>query len=227
MSKECDIVKDLSVNYVDNNLRDNSKMFIEEHLEKCTECRKYVKEMTIDLQKDNSFKEKDEDINILKKINKKIKSKKILIIILSVLLSLVVLYSSLVFVNYYIMSQNPNMEVFLEENISIDDKEKVENKIKNTKDIEYNFVSKEDALNKLKETFGENEGFLNGFNSQNNPLPESYVITGSPESIEELEIAFREMKGIKKVQCNLYQNPYTLFNIKLITNFTKIKNNLF
>ena len=69
MSKECDIVKDLSVNYVDNNLRDNSKMFIEEHLEKCTECRKYVEEMTIDLQKDNSFKEKYLDINILKKIN--------------------------------------------------------------------------------------------------------------------------------------------------------------
>lgn len=227
MSKECDIVKDLSVNYVDNNLRDNSKTFIEEHLEKCTECRKYVEEMTIDLQKDNSFKEKDEDINILKKINKKIKSKKILIIILSVLLGLIVLYSSLVFINYYIMSQNPNMEVFLEENISIDDKEKIEYKIKNTKDIEYNFVSKEDALNKLKETFGENERFLNGFNNQNNPLPESYVITGSPESIEDLEISFGKMEGIKKVQCNLYQNPYTLFNIKLITNFTKIKNNLF
>ena len=223
MSKECDIVKDLSVNYVDNNLRDNSKTFIEEHLEKCTECRKYVEEMTIDLQKDNSFKEKDEDINILKKINKKIKSKKILIIILSVLLGLIVLYSSLVFINYYIMSQNPNMEVFLEENISIDDKEKIEYKIKNTKDIEYNFVSKEDALNKLKETFGENERFLNGFNNQNNPLPESYVITGSPESIEDLEISFGKMEGIKKVQCNLYQ----LFNIKLITNFTKIKNNLF
>ena len=227
MSKECDIVKDLSVNYVDNNLRDNSKTFIEEHLEKCTECRKYVEEMTIDLQKDNSIKEKDEDINILKKINKKIKSKKILIIILSVLLGLIVLYSSVVFVNYYIMSQNPNMEVFLEESISIDDKEKIENKIKNTKDIEYNFVSKEDALNKLKENFGENEGFLNGFNSQNNPLPESYVITGSPESIEDLEISFEKMEGIKKVQCNLYQNPYTLFNIKLITNFIKIKNNLF
>ncbi len=227
MSKECDIVKDLSVNYVDNNLRDNSKTFIEEHLEKCTECRKYVEEMTIDLQKDNSFKEKDEDINILKKINKKIKSKKILIIILSVLLGLIVLYSSLVFINYYIMSQNPNMEVFLEENISIDDKEKIEYKIKNTKDIEYNFVSKEDALNKLKENFGENERFLNGFNNQNNPLPESYVITGSPESIEDLEISFGKMEGIKKVQCNLYQNPYTLFNIKLITNFTKIKNNLF
>lgn len=227
MSKECDIVKDLSVNYVDNNLRDNSKTFIEEHLEKCTECRKYVEEMTIDLQKDNSFKEKDEDINILKKINKKIKSKKILIIILSVLLGLIVLYSSLVFINYYIMSQNPNMEVFLEENISIDDKEKIEYKIKNTKDIEYNFVSKEEALNKLKKTFGENEGFLNGINNQNNPLPESYVITGSPESIEDLEISFGKMEGIKKVQCNLYQNPYTLFNIKLITNFTKIKNNLF
>ena len=43
MNKDCDIVKDLMINYVEKNLRENSKIFVEEHLNDCKECTDYLK----------------------------------------------------------------------------------------------------------------------------------------------------------------------------------------
>ena len=43
MNKDCDIVKDLMINYVEKNLRENSKIFVEEHLKDCKDCTDYLK----------------------------------------------------------------------------------------------------------------------------------------------------------------------------------------
>lgn len=90
-NKECSIVKDLLPLYIDHVVSQDTENFVKEHLEQCESCKKeydlLLQEITlssnIDLQKEN--------IEILSKIKKKIKMKKILISIISILFTIFIL----------------------------------------------------------------------------------------------------------------------------------------
>ena len=43
MKKECEIVKDLFPNYIENQVSDVSKEFIENHIKTCNECNDTLK----------------------------------------------------------------------------------------------------------------------------------------------------------------------------------------
>ena len=188
MDKDCDIVKDLMINYVENNLRDNSKIFVEEHLKECKECTDYLKIVEEDVVEINDEKDLKE-INVFKKINEKMKSKRKLVKVLAVFMFLIIIFNVGIFVNYEFFMSNAGMEVFLKEDISDENKEKIKQCIKNFEIKEYSFKSKEDALELMKEKMGENAVLLNGYKGENNIFPVSYKITLTElEYSEEVEM---------------------------------------
>ena len=56
--KECEIVQDLLLGYVDNILNKESKKLVEEHLKSCEECQRQLKEINKDIQENENNKKK-------------------------------------------------------------------------------------------------------------------------------------------------------------------------
>lgn len=212
MNKDCDIVKDLMINYVENNLRDNSKIFVEEHLKDCKECTDYLKIVEEDVTEIDNEKDLKE-INVFKKINEKMKSKSKWMKVLIVCICLIVVFNIGIFVNYEIFMSNAGMEVFLEEDITAENKDKIKQYIKNSEIKEYSFKSKEDALEQMKEKMGENAALLNGYNDENNIFPESFVIIAKKNVIEILSEEINKMDGVKNITTQISYNPYEVFVI--------------
>lgn len=82
---KCEVVKDLLPLYVDNVLSDESRILVEEHLDTCSECRGYyekLREKSVPLirKDDENWKE------AVKKIRKKISTKRIRAICLTAIL---------------------------------------------------------------------------------------------------------------------------------------------
>lgn len=87
--KECNIVKDLSLGYIENILSESSKEYVEKHLLECSNCKEYYKSMKTNILDDNTDKEEDTiEFNYLKKVKKQINWLKIIIV---VIISLIVL----------------------------------------------------------------------------------------------------------------------------------------
>lgn len=96
---ECDIVKDLSIQYIEDVISQKSKNFIEEHLENCKECQIYYRNMQENISEDKVIeKSKDEyELNHLKKFNKYMRLFKR---ILSIILILIILIGLVAFIKY-------------------------------------------------------------------------------------------------------------------------------
>ena len=73
MKKECEIVRDLLPNYVENLVGTQTKDFIKDHLKTCSECTKILKNMEgkDDINYDNDIKEEEVEIRQIKKFRKK------------------------------------------------------------------------------------------------------------------------------------------------------------
>ncbi len=82
IKNECEIVRDLMPNYVENQIGDNTKEFVEEHLEGCRECKEILEALQVE---NKEALEKDE-INFLKKFNKKMTIFKVIATVLSVII---------------------------------------------------------------------------------------------------------------------------------------------
>ena len=86
MEKDCKIVQDLLPNYIEKLTSKTSNDFIEEHLKECNDCKNILENMEKEI-KINEEKRDNREVEYIKKYNKKMKlSKKILLIILSILL---------------------------------------------------------------------------------------------------------------------------------------------
>ncbi len=42
MKKECEIIKDLLPNYIENQINDATKDFVEEHIKTCNDCKEML-----------------------------------------------------------------------------------------------------------------------------------------------------------------------------------------
>ena len=80
MKKECEIVQDLIFGYCDGTLNSASKELVEKHLVKCEECKRVYEE----IKKDKKMDDDKIEIDYLKRVNKKLKRKKIMIVISSI-----------------------------------------------------------------------------------------------------------------------------------------------
>lgn len=94
------------------------------------------------------------------------------------------------------------VQVFLKENIDINDDNALKAKIKEVEgviDVEYE--SKEKALDKLREQLGEENKYLTEGLEKENPLLNSYIVkVQKPEVISEVVDNIKDMKGIDTIK---------------------------
>jgi len=91
--------------------------------------------------------------------------------------------------------------VFLNDNIKIEDQKNILSKLNNIPEvINISFQTKQQALNNWKKQLGsKNKELLSGM-EQNNPLPNSYIVkVKSPENITKVENSLKGVSGIYEI----------------------------
>lgn len=111
MNKECKIIKDLLPSYIDKVTSEETNKFIEEHLNKCSECRKYYDEMNSELEKESV--RDTEVVKEIKKYKRKIFTLKALVIVVFVLLIVFILGT--IGFKYYVVKNTINTNINNEE----------------------------------------------------------------------------------------------------------------
>lgn len=209
MKKECDIVQDLLFGYVDNTLKEGSKELVEEHLKSCRECKN-----TFDNLKENEENEENIKIDGLKKVNKKMKIKTLIIITISLLLLIFVIFSAMVFTNYYTVAGS--MQIFLTDDITEAEEANIREAIRKIdENASIKYESKEVALENFKLKLKENEELLDGYNGENSIFPASYIIKTDLDKVDKIVEEISQIDKVKKITTNKNLNPYVLFIVTL------------
>ena len=206
MKKECEIVQDLIFGYCDGTLNSASKELVEKHLVKCEECKKVYEEIKKDKKMDDDDKI---EIDYLKRVNKKLKRKKIMIVISSICIVLLVVLHIIAFICYY--HDHTTIEIFMNKDISEEGIENIRNQIENqSEDVQITYVSPEENLEKMKERFKENQDLLARYNAENNIFTPSFIIkTKTIQDMEKIEKSLEDVEGIKLISStssNLYES---------------------
>jgi predicted anti-sigma-YlaC factor YlaD len=92
----CNIIKDILPLYVDGVVSDDTKEMVEEHLEHCEECKK-----EIELMKQELYIPVEKEASFIKNFKKKWRNKKIIISVLSILLTGLILFGAFSFIFHY------------------------------------------------------------------------------------------------------------------------------
>ena len=117
MNNQCNVVRDLLPLYCDNICSEESKLLIEEHLLSCEECTVILNKMqSKDSELISPLQQDIEKTDLLKRINKRIKHRKILIAIGTIISTLAIvagLYSAAVLIEKPIAYKEGLLEVSL------------------------------------------------------------------------------------------------------------------
>ena len=132
------------------------------------------------------------------------------------IIMIVIIFNIVVFINYKVFMNEVGMEIFLEEDVTTEEKEKITRFIKEFDIDSYEFKSKEEALNDMKDKLGENSNILENYNNENNIFPESYVVKGKSNVIENIINGLDKFDGIKRIVSNTNYNPYEVLLIKFM-----------
>ena len=124
---ECSLVQDLSLNYLDGVLSENSKKFVENHLENCKDCSDKLNLMKKNVYDDN-INDETKEIDYLKNVKKKISKKNKSLIIIGTMLILIIIFNVIVFINYKLSAVQ--MNIFLKDEISQEQLQDIKKKIK-------------------------------------------------------------------------------------------------
>lgn len=98
---ECEIVKDLAIQYVENIINDKSKIFVEQHLSNCDSCKRYYSDISLNIQNEKKNERKNDkfELDFLKKIRRNMN-------ILKITLSIILLIISILVLGIFIKYQN-------------------------------------------------------------------------------------------------------------------------
>lgn len=95
------------------------------------------------------------------------------------------------------LESSVEISVFLKDETSSEEIEELENKIKDQPEVaEVKFVSKAEALEEMKENFGDNEDILAGL-EEKNPLPDTFRI--KTVVVEQVEPLARQLESFDQV----------------------------
>lgn len=217
--KECSIVQDLLLNYVDGVLSSDSKEFVEVHTIECKNCQEKLEELKKDMEENEKSEEKE--VDYLKNVKKKIHKKNKVIIIVGVILAITIILNIAVFINYSITACE--MEIYLNDDITELELKDIEQMIKSKdNNAEIIYHSKQDGLEKMKEKFGENKYLLNEYEGDNNPFPAWCTVNTKLSETKEMKESIEMMAGVRKITSYVDSNPYDVFLYKCIKIF---KNN--
>lgn len=211
MKKECDVVQDLLFGYVDNTLKEGSKELVEKHLKTCQNCKETLEDIKKDENKDIEIKE----VEGLKKVNKKIKVREIILFIVSLILIVFIGFSIIAF-SYY-SSAGGGIQVFLKDDITEDEKESIKNAIllvDNVATISYE--SKEMALEKMRLKLGDDKELLEGYDG--NLFPASFIIKTDLEKVDKIIEEVSKQEKVRTITTSKNMNPYIFFVTKLMNN---------
>ena len=90
MNKQCEIVQDLLPLYVDGACSESSTAMVKEHLESCSECKTLYEKLCSDTGEGTL---KAEMVGVVAKHEKKVKKRRLLTIVASVVLTIVLIFS--------------------------------------------------------------------------------------------------------------------------------------
>lgn len=104
----------------------------------------------------------------------------------------------------HIMSElemQQGMQVFIKDDVSERGVTELGDKIRALSDVnKVEFVSKEDALNQMKEKVGDKQFLLSGY-EENNPFPASYIVTLTDlNKSEDVKNIIDDFEGVKDIQ---------------------------
>lgn len=88
---ECDIARDLAIPYVENLINDKSKIFVEEHLKNCENCKKYYRDISSNLLDEsiNQKKKENKELDFFKKVRKSMNNLKIALIAIIIIIGII------------------------------------------------------------------------------------------------------------------------------------------
>lgn len=89
----CNIVKDLMPLYIDGIVSDETAGEIQEHIEQCNECQEEYKALTQNLTLPSNTNIQQENSRALKAFSRKLKSKKIMVSFISVIITVLVTFA--------------------------------------------------------------------------------------------------------------------------------------
>ena len=93
------------------------------------------------------------------------------------------------------------IQVYLREDIKLVDQKEIELKLLESPQVsEVKYQSKDEAFLNLKENLGSNEGLLEGYDLNNNPLPSSFIVSlKDPSYAEEVAKLVEGMTGVEGI----------------------------
>ena len=209
MKKECEIVQDLLFGYNDGVISKSSTELVENHLKECDICKNKLEEIQKDSKDDNQKKE----VDYLKKVKNKLKRRKKIIITVLSILFIIIVFNVALFINYKLTPSE--VQVYLLDDITEEQKDDIENTIKGFGDITYE--AKEEALNRIREKLGENAYIINGWD-EDNPFRASFTVKVDSEDIEKITSLVENLDGVHSVEFMHIGNPYELFIINILMN---------
>ncbi|WP_296128543.1 zf-HC2 domain-containing protein [uncultured Anaerococcus sp.] len=113
MKYDCDIIKDLMPLYIDDLLSDNSKKFVEDHINNCESCKKYYEKLSGEVKIPSSKDLRKSDLKPIEYLKANL-SKKIITRVLGTILIIGLSVSGFIFVNHYDLPVDPAKVEFYE-----------------------------------------------------------------------------------------------------------------
>lgn len=214
MKKECNIVQDLLLGYIDEVVSEDSKEVIEEHIKTCNNCKEKLEYIQKDIKE--SKKSEEREVDYLKNVKKKISKKNVFIIIIGLILSLIIIFNIIVFVNYSVTACE--MEIFLNDDITEENQRKIVKIIKEKdSNAEIIYHSKQEALEQMKEKLKGKSYLLNQY-EDNNIFPASYTIKVNLQVIKQIKDSLEKMSGVRKITSYVESNPYEVLLSRIFYN---------
>ena len=93
------------------------------------------------------------------------------------------------------------IQVYLKDDIKLVDQKEIELKLMENPEVsEVTYESKDEAFLNLKENLGSNEGLLEGYDLNNNPLPSSFIVNlKDPSYAEDVTKSVESMTGVEGI----------------------------
>lgn len=209
---DCNIVRDLLPNYIENLVSKDTKSFIENHLKECSDCSSILDTMNSDII-ENQEKLKNDDIIEKEKIGttkRKLTFHKNLIVIISLLL----LIFLLVFVSSKIFTYSLLTNVY-EAYLNINNSDNY----KMTEISLYRNYSENENFNFMSEIYYKNGKYKTlTYNDINNNSPEK-ITYGEINSKEKIDIFIQTNKMVKSINASIYYKKGQLIKNNFVNSF--------
>ncbi|NLC43586.1 MAG: ABC transporter permease [Clostridiales bacterium] len=100
------------------------------------------------------------------------------------------------------LESKTEVTVFLKSSVRTSDIKKIEQQLDHREGIkEWEFISRMEALENWRDEWGDKKHLLDGYNEENNPLPDSFHVTlEKPEYVAEVVEEFNKISAVENVQ---------------------------